>query len=77
MKQEILVTKLRAETRNLENEFERKTDELKSTQELDTQEQKRNLKKEFETKLQREKQQLKTRDQPKNITSANIADQKI
>jgi len=36
MRQEILGTKLRAETRNLESEFERNIDELKSN--LDSQE---------------------------------------
>ena len=55
MRQEILGTKLRAEMRNLESEFEKKVDELKSNQDLDTQEQRRNVKKEFEVKLLREK----------------------
>lgn len=36
MRQEILGTKLRAEMRNLESEFEKKIDELKSNQDLDT-----------------------------------------
>ena len=55
MRQEILGTKLRAEMRNLESEFEKKVDELKSNQDLNTQEQRRNVKKEFEVKLLREK----------------------
>ena len=55
IRQEILGTKLRAEMRNIESEFEKKVDELKSNQDLDTQEQRRNVKKEFEVKLLREK----------------------